>query len=518
MKVLILVLAAILPSAIWAKCAPQKNSEVIVMFDMNMSHTEVLGAEEAACKRGQQLLVYPAGTEKHKELGKANNDYNYFTTLTKSNCPGARCDEYTKKKNESLKKLSEITLTAKKNMDVQKVFAGLAKQNLKVKSIIVSGHDGGGSFGGYLGGMQKHELIKAFNSAYKDKPELRDELNSVYLWGCYTATLSETNSWKNGLPSVKMVAGFHGSGPSIGKDATRDYLEDLLIKEEKIFSETEESEIKKSLNGLKNLNSTLAGIYLEACNDVEYYLSREKRQTPEGYVFDRTFDKVENLSCDSQKFKDDFKIAEESFLKYFNGELPIPVDTSSGDLRNIYNFARSKQHCIHEKYPHSNLDPDKVGLILFYNGVKENFPAVFSKTINDAQRELDSLPQDLKDALDTDLGFVGWLYQSSKNKVSKAMGGDEKLKTLHKDKNSFWLPTAHKLERASRKEVMENLSKMDAFLSHPAFDIGTMANRVKNLNKLKIQMEKHLHEMDTDCMRFLPWHERTNPPPSTFCQ
>jgi hypothetical protein len=212
-----LLLLAIIPSALWAQCAPVKDGEVIVMFDMNLSYTEVLGAEEAACKRGQKLLVYPGGIEAHKRLGKLNSDVYYLETVTFNQCRtrDKRCEETEKKLQVARDRLKEALQNAPTNKNPKIVFKELADQGTKVKSLILSGHDGGGYFGGTLGSIDKNTVMSSFIKAYEDTPSLTDELKSVYLWGCYTATFSEARSWRNGLPSVDLVAGFHGSGPSI---------------------------------------------------------------------------------------------------------------------------------------------------------------------------------------------------------------------------------------------------------------------------------------------------------------
>jgi hypothetical protein len=518
-KLSLTFILAIYSLQLYATCAPSRVDEAIVMYDTNISYSEVLGAEEAACKRGQKLIVLPAGLAKHKEIGKINSDLNYITTLYSKHCPNSsRCKEITSQHVDLSKKLLESKREIKQVENPKALFKELAKDDIKIKSIILSGHDGGGTFGGALGRLSKYEIMGAYNEAYQGKPELKNELSSVYLWGCYTATLSETKSWKNGIPSLRLVAGFHGTGPSIGKDATRDYLQDLLLKEQEIFEEEDEGELKKLLSGLKNINYTLAGIYLEACNEVEYYLSREKKSEQDGGGVGRSFARVDDISCDGKKFTEDYPKYEAIYQKYFSGETPLPENTSSGELRDIYNFTRANQSCIVQKHPYSPMNPDHIGLLLFYNGVKENFPDVFKETIAAAQMELETLPSELRDAIDHDLGFMGWLYQSSKNNVHKAFGKEDQLKDLQKSKKSFWLPTAHNLEKASRSDLIDNLSAMDKFLSHPSFDMENISKRVKNVVKIKKHMEKYLYELDSRCMNMLAWHERSEAPPRALCQ
>ena len=476
-KILALLLLS-LPQVVWARCAPVNEKEVIVMYDSNFSYTEVLAAEKAACKRGQKLIVLPGGIEAHKKAGKIHRDFNYITTRLKSCKTKAQCEPLLQKAYDIQAKLqNEVNNAIAINPDQTAAFSALAKDKIKIKSLIISGHNGGGHFGGYLGIIGKHQIIESYNKAYENLPEERKELESVYLWGCYTSTLDEVNQWRTGIPSLKLIAGFHASGPSIGKDATRDVLEDLLTKEASVLEKNKSQEISRSLRNINNINQTLAAIYLKACDNTDYYYSikESKKQSEDGRMISdgriiHDFSRLEDLPCQGEEFLEYHKLWSAWYQLYIYGEREIPEDTSGGMLRHMYNFVRENAHCISEAFPGSSLEANHIGLLLFFNKVKKGFPRFFENKIKLAQSELDQMPQD------------------------------------QKEKHDFWLPTATKLEAASRPEILVNLSRMDKYLSDPTFEDPEMRRKSENLFSMKNAMETYLFRLDSNCMNMLDWY------------
>ena len=467
-----------LPQLVWALCAPVNEKEVIVMYDANFSYTEVLAAEKAACQRGQKLIVLPGGIEAHKKAGKLHRDLNYIRTRYESCQNETQCNTLGEKYQDISKQIYIATdnINSKKS-ELPDVFGELAKDKLKVKSLIISGHNGGGHFGGYVGQISKYELISSYNKAYENLPDERKELESIYLWGCYTSTLDEVNQWKDGIPSLKLIAGFHDSGPSIGKDATRDILEDLLIKEASVLDKNKSEEIKRSLKNINNINQTLAAIYLKACDNTDYYYSLTKStvEDEDGRLIEdgrllHNFSKMDDIPCQGESFKSDYRSWEQIYSLYFIGAKEIPEDTAQGEIRQMYNFARANAHCIGDNYPNTSFEANHIGLLLFFNKVKKGFPRFFEETINSAQAELDQMPEKLK------------------------------------SKQDFWLPTASNLERASRRDILGNLARIDRYLSDPAFDLNVMRRKAYYVFKLKDAMETYLHRLDSNCMNMLEWY------------
>src|SRR5690606_25008037 len=120
---------------------------------------------------------------------------------------------------------------------LKKNLIDLAKNGTAITSLIVSGHDGGGSVHGDMSGIDKSEILSSLSEAYGNNKKLLDQLQSLLLWGCYTSTPAEVLSWKEGLPGLKLISGFHGRGPGNDKQAAHTLLKDFLIKEKRLVTE-----------------------------------------------------------------------------------------------------------------------------------------------------------------------------------------------------------------------------------------------------------------------------------------
>src|SRR5690606_31470840 len=95
------------------------KSSVVFFIDANDSKREIEYARQAACQRGERIVVA--------------------------------------KPNEIDSKMQE-----------------LADQNKAISSLIASGHDGGGSFYGADGRMTKSSIVRSLKTAYENKSELLD--------------------------------------------------------------------------------------------------------------------------------------------------------------------------------------------------------------------------------------------------------------------------------------------------------------------------------------------------------
>lgn len=131
MKYFILLSLTVLSTNAFAdyKCSRKVDAKRVVLFvNANSSAAEVENAKKAACERGDSFKEIP--------------DKNSFLDATY----------------------------------LQKELNALAKSNVAVASMIVSGHNGGGSVHGTQGGVNKDEIISAMKSAYKSKPDLSPSL------------------------------------------------------------------------------------------------------------------------------------------------------------------------------------------------------------------------------------------------------------------------------------------------------------------------------------------------------
>lgn len=484
------------------KCQVSVDPKKVVLFlDTNLGHKEVEEAAKAACSRGETFKMIPSWEydksipTKLQEINTLKSNYNAKCDYKNetSECKTIKANIETKKKEHKNKIVSSELLN--------KTLSNFATNNIAVTSIIASGHDGGGSIHGAwekgVGDAQidKTEIVIGLKTAYKNKPNLLNQFHSVYMWGCWTMGPGEVSYWKESLPSLKMAGGFFDMGPLAETLASRTVLHDLLIKEKKITNTQDKNLIKSSISSVENINQTYASVYVQtSCGkDYLYYntkgvnnheglnISNNPKFTPGNHFveFDKTF------NCNN--VKDDLDNSLKQFMKYYNGELPIPKDTSNGELRKIYSFSRSNSHCIKTG---SMLDGDRILMMVFFENVKKNFANVFSSTITAANQEFNSL--------NNFLGKYNPKGLPMKNFKDYFMA----------NKSKYFEPTAENLATKSRKDIKNMISFLTGLTNQSIVKTDKKFHQnVDQLIHLKNAMETYLYQLDPACMDFLEWHE-----------
>lgn len=524
MKFLFLTLFFFAASAPVFSCEPPKDaSETVVMVDYNFILQEVESAKKAACESGKGFVVLPHGYDYHKKVGDLREKiYRNQSYRRNNNCEYLESDSATPRCKRLIKEAGQLNLEMNTEQNwlhaqvrpsklVDAKFKELAGKDKSVNSIVLSGHDGSGSFHGIAGGGDKRQIVELLKDAYKDKPELLEQLNSVYLWGCYTATRAETDWWSKNLPSLNIVGGFHGTGPSIGKTASNQMLYDLMSSEEEIARVSEENRLEGQLKGLDGLPYLLSGIYVKNCNEDEYYLSRQKSQSGDRLV--TSFGPTGEEVCKERESEN--KELHSRFMKYFNGELPIPKDTQNGELRRIYNFSRAWEHCGQYWDAAENLKPDQVALLLFFDGVKANFYNSFRSEIQAALKAFQSLPMGELDFIGKDKSFFEWLPEKLRYEASKGLQGEKHkkladfvrkyegaMRNLPSDKESFM--------ELSRKDFNEYNKMLHELTSTNLHLYPGVKKKTKALKRLKKAMNIYGYGLDSSCMNMLMWHEDIN--------
>ncbi len=79
-------------------------------------------------------------------------------------------------------------------------------------------------------------------------------------------------------------------------------------------------------------------------------------------------------------------------MLYQSGELGPPLDTDTGELRTLYNKARSVEHCKSLLPPDFNMN--SVFNLLFYEGVKKNFVKFFQNDLEVIEKILTTLNEE----------------------------------------------------------------------------------------------------------------------------
>lgn len=378
----------------WAQnsCPNQSNfKQATIFIDTNNSAPEIQVAKEAACKRGEKLIVIP---EKWKEYDEFNRLIaSKQTEIQQLDSKKSNISEYTLIKEKKLQELNDIFNRFNDYKDSKKLLRyqledaleKLNNEGIKLNTLIASGHNGGGHIGGLKGSIDSMEL----NSVFSKFPKQAAEVNSLYFLGCYTNTKNLVFHWKSIFPNSKLVAGYIGSAPASDKPAGHSYLNQLMLNEKKLTNSNNSNDINNSVQDLITsfplLNSAL---YIEPiCNTSDnLYMSIINNN--------REMGKLENISAfnECNEKKDEFNSSREILEKYYFGELDIPKDTANGELRRLYNFFRQNEHCKNFILNYPSLDT--IFNLLFFDGIKESFAEYYADDLKKFEKEWYSLTKE----------------------------------------------------------------------------------------------------------------------------
>ena len=253
--------------------------------------------------------------------------------------------------------------------EVSKAFEILSQN--PPETLFISGHDGGGSFGGDRGESFEYQDLNALVKAH---PEIGENLRVLGLLGCNTANHKEISKWKSTFPNLAFVAGYDGTAPSGSKPAGHAYLRDTILKSDRILREADEKKIKALFQSFQYISYLEATLYVDTCpgdDSVEgQYIFRPLRPSAE------RFKKFDTAECASKRsYFEKFLLP--AYGDYFFGVKEIPRQTHGTQMREIYTFMRQNEHCFEafegSEYPHG----DHLLFLLFYHNVKENFITYF---------------------------------------------------------------------------------------------------------------------------------------------
>lgn len=384
MKALLLTLLVLSPATVLAcknKIDPKK---VILLVDTNTSEPEIATAQKAACERGEKLMVVPQNYKEYSKyirvLGEAEKKKSVQCQF--SNSPG--CIK-AKEETELASKALEAFKNSQKNIpqSVREALQAIKDAGAKLQNFTISGHDGGGEFGGLKGSFSRQTLAGLMG----EFDEIND-VKSILLLGCYTGTQNEVMEWKNIFPKTKLIGGYDGSAPLSDRPQGHQYIHDLLTKEKELSSQADGKKLQAYVNsnfkGLSNLN---AALYIQ-CSDGSsiqdyYYGSKNSRK----------FSEMHTKEC-LEKMPELTKLNLE-IEKYKSGELEPPKDTRNGQLRAMYNFARAYEHC--SEITGVNININALFNLLFYEGVKQSFAHYYKADLQEAAKLIEAMtPEEIE--------------------------------------------------------------------------------------------------------------------------
>lgn len=386
-----LLLSFLIFTTLPALACPNKiNPKKVMLFiDANSGDLEIEAAQKSACKRGERLEVVPKAWKQYSTLQKsvetavkvlqacAEKYPNSSTTMT------SECSTQYQAYQDAGKKLHAFTRTQKGVSDqVKERIEELSKEKVKITNVSLSGHDGGGHFGGEKGSISRGE-VAAIMAQY---PGMND-VQSLLLLGCYTGVQNEVSAWKSIFPKVKLIGGYDGSAPASSRVQGHNYITNILNKEKALLSlknkTNVDQDVKRMIGNLGELNSA---VYIDlACKEEEsseyYYAS----------MLGRKFKKL-NLN-DCQKALAELEKLKPYYNQLYSGEIEPPTVTSSGPARDLYNKLRTNEHCANPEVGmgFGEMDANGAFNLLFWHGVKKNFAEYYDTDM----KEVESILKDV---------------------------------------------------------------------------------------------------------------------------
>ena len=362
------------------KCTtpPTDSSEVMIFVDTNASAPEIERVKREACLRKATLKIIPHNYKEIDAAIKAEIAADKIASKCVNNCDQAEANY-----QKASQKLYDLKTALDVQAETKNLLEAMRKKGQKLSHFAISGHNGGGRFGGEKFSIGRHDLIKIMQD-YKDL----NEVQSALLLGCYTGVEHEMKEWRKLFPAVTMIGGYDGSAPLSDKIQGHNYITEFFAAERKLQtikqSQLVDQQLKSSLKSLVQLN---AAVYVNppACKvDLEDY---------DGFLYTseggRKFSPMVNRDCDKKLEK--LIPMEAQLAKYISGELEPPTNTQA-ELRQIYNAYRTNHHCLANQ---SNFtDPETVFNLLFWHGVKESYANFYESDLKEVAETINSFSQE----------------------------------------------------------------------------------------------------------------------------
>lgn len=355
----------------------------ILFLDMNNSPKEVEAAQRAAKKRGERLVVIPTmSQESRKRYAEAESNIRRLSNEFESNncfsgTAGGNCAQIISERRLAYDELKKHSPNANSET-IKAALLELKKEGSVPSSVIISGHDGSGSFSGVFGNTSAEELGKVF-----DELGMNESVRSIHLWGCYTTTLGSIELyWKKNFPHLALLTGYNGLAPLNDKPAGWNYLEGVLSKEKDLIEAGDLKKLQKLFKSIPNVGMVHAAI----CAD-ELYVSNTEATTVDA-AFNVCEQNITELEAEY-----------ETYLCYAQASNPecadVPKETGSGPLRAYYNKLHDSRHCSELEQFRSRLkklpSPDQLIRLIHTRRVKGNFLEAYGKEVvetNEILREL----------------------------------------------------------------------------------------------------------------------------------
>jgi hypothetical protein len=317
---------------------------------------------------------------------------------------------------------------------------------------------------------------------------------------------------------MEVVAGFYGMGPSNTQPSGIRLLRELMMAEDEMIGTVSSKKLLRAMGGVRDLEDTNHGVYVRACNDIEWYKFANKGDNgvdmdEDGNLLGEAIynEKKSGFvkfpdAIDCRFFNKQLGKQRELLRAYDYGKKPIPVQTTGTDLRALYTYVRQGSHCLQAGDP---LNGDHVGLLLFFHPVKENFGRVFAGLTATSEKEFRKLDAEFAELENTELSFLKNIKRAvTPGEVSATSLFADFRKILAETHKKYWAPTRANMKLKDRAAILDNAAMLSTLVSHPLLrKYPAFAQKMAKLKLLSEKMEKYLTELDPACMDFLEWHE-----------
>lgn len=289
--------------------------------------------------------------------------------------------------------------------DFQKTMDKLAKENVYIKTLFASGHDGDGSVyadderEATKGKFDPYIDIDAVNKKY---PKLFAQVQTYYPLGCYTTAMGNVRQYLEVMPNIKFIAGYFGAAHSAHRQKSQNYLVEMVNKEDAIIQAVTVHEFQKLTSNLETMKTDMnIGMFRN--------LTCKTGET-KGYMLevdhggDAPVNRAVIFSKDTcKKIKTELQKKTDEYFKYSEGEIDVPIATSGGPVRELYSYFRQNEYCydiVKDDKDFQNFpSASEVFSLLFHRNFQRNFKLYYQKKMNALKAQIkQQMTSDLKSA------------------------------------------------------------------------------------------------------------------------
>jgi hypothetical protein len=261
----------------------------------------------------------------------------------------------------------------------------LAKAGVRPRAMVFSGHHVENQyFYGSVGSVFVHNIPENL-AKYPGSPEVTaffSGITSLYLWGCYSGTFSNTlklvNFQESPFSNLKIIFGFLKKGPLGTSVVSGNLLREAVGRSEQIL---QFGQNQSKLATLKKIMASSKYDLIAYQGDV---------------VFTKTSAATKADILRACQAPSTLRMMSETMplvLQYDDGLLPIPVNTSESPLRSAYHRLQEFNYCwqlnlVPESIAKRAIPIDSVVSLIFYRNIVTNFARLYASQLRGVSERL----------------------------------------------------------------------------------------------------------------------------------